>query len=107
MNCTAKRPNKTMETHGPLVSDIAVGFTMLSPLICLIAAYLWAWVVGRRSFARRYALSDGQLTTVCHDRARFHDTGEPIDEVVAQCEPSGAVYSGHFFALVHFGNCRR
>jgi hypothetical protein len=35
-----------METHGPLVSDIAVGLTMLSPLICLIAAYLWASVVG-------------------------------------------------------------
>jgi hypothetical protein len=31
---------------GPLVSRIAVGFTMLSPLVCLIAAYLWAWVVG-------------------------------------------------------------
>jgi hypothetical protein len=31
---------------GPLVSSIAVGFTMLSPLVCLIAAYLWAWVVG-------------------------------------------------------------
>jgi hypothetical protein len=30
----------------PLVSSIAVGFTMLSPLVCLIAAYLWAWVVG-------------------------------------------------------------
>jgi hypothetical protein len=31
--------------NGPLVSSIAVGFTMLSPLVCLIAAYLWAWVV--------------------------------------------------------------
>jgi hypothetical protein len=31
---------------GPLVSRIAVGFTMLSPLVCLIAAYLWARVVG-------------------------------------------------------------
>lgn len=31
---------------GPLVSSIAVGFTMLSPLIFLIAAYLWGWVVG-------------------------------------------------------------
>jgi hypothetical protein len=29
----------------PLVSTIAVGFTMLSPLIFLITAYLWAWVV--------------------------------------------------------------
>ena len=35
-----------METHGPLASKIAVGFTMLSPLVCLIAAYLLAWVVG-------------------------------------------------------------
>jgi hypothetical protein len=31
---------------GSLVSSIAVGFTMLSPLVCLIAAYLWARVVG-------------------------------------------------------------
>ena len=31
---------------GPLVSSIAVGFTMLSPLVCLIAAYLWARIVG-------------------------------------------------------------
>ncbi len=31
---------------GPLVSSVAVGLTMLSPLIFLIAAYLWAWVVG-------------------------------------------------------------
>jgi hypothetical protein len=31
---------------GPLVSSIAVGFTVLSPLVCLIAAYLWARIVG-------------------------------------------------------------
>jgi hypothetical protein len=31
---------------GPLVSNIAIGFTMLSPPVCLIAAYLWARVVG-------------------------------------------------------------
>jgi hypothetical protein len=31
---------------GPLVSSIAVGFTMLSPLICLIATYVWALVTG-------------------------------------------------------------
>jgi hypothetical protein len=31
---------------GRVVSSIAVGFTMLSPLVCLIAAYLWAWVIG-------------------------------------------------------------
>jgi hypothetical protein len=29
-----------------VVSSIAVGFTMLSPLVCLIAVYLWAQVVG-------------------------------------------------------------
>ena len=31
---------------GPLVSSIAVGFTMLSPLVFLVALYLWAWAVG-------------------------------------------------------------
>jgi hypothetical protein len=31
---------------GPVVSSIAVGFTILSPLVCLIAVYLWARVVG-------------------------------------------------------------
>jgi hypothetical protein len=31
---------------GPLVSSMAVGFTMLSPLVCLIAAYVWARMVG-------------------------------------------------------------
>jgi hypothetical protein len=31
---------------GPLVSSIAVGFTMLSPLIFLVTAYLWARVIG-------------------------------------------------------------
>jgi hypothetical protein len=31
---------------GSLVSSIAVGFTMVSPLVCLIAAYLWAQMVG-------------------------------------------------------------
>jgi len=31
---------------GPLVSSIAVGFTMLSPLVFLVAAYLWARVIG-------------------------------------------------------------
>ncbi|HJW38513.1 MAG TPA: hypothetical protein VJ420_07855 [Candidatus Udaeobacter sp.] len=31
---------------GPVVSSIALGFTMLSPLVCLIAVYLWAQVVG-------------------------------------------------------------
>jgi hypothetical protein len=35
-----------METHGHLVSNIAVAFTMLSPVVCLIAAYLWAAFVG-------------------------------------------------------------
>jgi hypothetical protein len=31
---------------GPSVSSIAVGFTMVSPLVCLIAAYFWARMVG-------------------------------------------------------------
>jgi hypothetical protein len=31
---------------GSLVSSIALGFTMVSPLLCLIAAYLWAQMVG-------------------------------------------------------------
>jgi hypothetical protein len=31
---------------GPVVSSMAVGFTMLSPLVCLIAVYLWARVIG-------------------------------------------------------------
>jgi len=32
---------------GPLVTSIAVGITMLSPLVCLMAVYLWAWIAGR------------------------------------------------------------
>ena len=32
--------------NGPLVSSIAVGFTMLSPLVFLATAYLWARVIG-------------------------------------------------------------
>jgi hypothetical protein len=31
---------------GPVISTIAVGFTILSPMVCLTAAYLWARVVG-------------------------------------------------------------
>jgi hypothetical protein len=30
----------------PSVSNIAVGFTMLSPLVFLVAVYLWARVAG-------------------------------------------------------------
>jgi len=30
----------------PLVSSIAVGFTILSPLVFLLTAYLWARVIG-------------------------------------------------------------
>ena len=33
------------KSTGPLVSGIALGLTMLSPLICLIGAYFWALVV--------------------------------------------------------------
>jgi hypothetical protein len=32
--------------NGPLVSSIAVGFTMLSPLVFLVTTYLWARVIG-------------------------------------------------------------
>jgi len=32
--------------HRRSVSNIAFGFTMLSPLVCLVTAYLWAWVIG-------------------------------------------------------------
>jgi hypothetical protein len=31
---------------GPTFSSIAMGFTMLSPLVFLVTAYLWAWVIG-------------------------------------------------------------
>jgi hypothetical protein len=32
-----------MKTHGPLATNIAFWFTMLSPLIGLIIAFLGAW----------------------------------------------------------------
>ena len=34
------------QSNGSLVSSIAVGFTMLSPLVFLVTAYLWARVIG-------------------------------------------------------------
>jgi hypothetical protein len=34
------------QLNAPLVSTVAVGFTLVSPLVCLIAVYLWAWVIG-------------------------------------------------------------
>jgi hypothetical protein len=34
------------QSNAPLVSSIAVGFTMLSPLAFLVTAYLWARVIG-------------------------------------------------------------
>ena len=34
------------QTNESLGSNIAVGVTMLSPLLCLFAAYLWAMIVG-------------------------------------------------------------
>jgi hypothetical protein len=36
-----------METHGPLVTTIVLWLTMLSPLICLVAAFLGAWFFGQ------------------------------------------------------------
>jgi len=32
--------------NGPLVSNVAVGFAVVSPLVFLFAAYLWARVIG-------------------------------------------------------------
>jgi hypothetical protein len=32
--------------HRRSVSSIAIGFTLLSPLICLVTAYFWAWMIG-------------------------------------------------------------
>jgi hypothetical protein len=34
------------QSNGALVSSIAVGFTMLSPLVFLVTAYLWARLIG-------------------------------------------------------------
>jgi len=34
-----------METHGPLVTNIALGFTMLSPVIALIIEWFLGQVV--------------------------------------------------------------
>ena len=34
-----------MKTHGPLVTNIGIWFTMLSPLIVLIVLLLGAWLV--------------------------------------------------------------
>jgi hypothetical protein len=34
------------QSNGSLVSSIAIGFTMLSPLVFLVTAYLWARMVG-------------------------------------------------------------
>jgi hypothetical protein len=35
-----------METHGPVGTNVALGFVMLSPLIGLMTALLGAWLVG-------------------------------------------------------------
>ena len=34
-----------MNTHGPLISNLGLWFTMLSPLIGLVIALLGAWVL--------------------------------------------------------------
>jgi len=39
-----------METHGSIVTNIAFWFTMLSPLIGLIIAFLGAWFFNQSSF---------------------------------------------------------
>jgi hypothetical protein len=42
-----RAPSSTdKQFNGSLVSSMAVGFTMVSPLVCLIAAYVWARMVG-------------------------------------------------------------
>jgi hypothetical protein len=40
---------KRMKTHGPLATNIALWFTMLSPLIGLIIAFLSTWFFSRLS----------------------------------------------------------
>jgi hypothetical protein len=35
-----------IETHGPAVMNLALGFVMLSPLIVLITGLVAAWLVG-------------------------------------------------------------
>jgi hypothetical protein len=40
-------PSVPQQFHGRSVSSIALGFTTLSPLIFVVAAYLWASFVGR------------------------------------------------------------
>ncbi len=39
-----------METHGPLVTNIALWFTLLSPLIGLIIGVVGAWLFSQPSF---------------------------------------------------------
>jgi hypothetical protein len=36
-----------MKTHGALATEIAVWFTLLSPVIGLVAAFLGAWFFGQ------------------------------------------------------------
>jgi hypothetical protein len=38
-----------MKTHGPVATNIALWFTMLSPALGLIIAFLGAWLFGRLS----------------------------------------------------------
>jgi hypothetical protein len=39
-----------METHGPFATNAALWFTMLSPLIGLLIAFLGAWFFSQPSF---------------------------------------------------------
>ena len=41
-----RAPVSPHQFTGPLVTNIAVKFTVLSPLVCLVAAYLWARIAG-------------------------------------------------------------
>ena len=44
------REFERMETHGSVIISVAVGFTVLSPLIGLIMALLGAWFLSQPSF---------------------------------------------------------
>jgi len=39
-----------METHGPLATNVAVWFTILSPLIGIIIGLLGTWLVSPSNF---------------------------------------------------------
>ena len=38
--------NMEIETHGPAVTNVALGFVMVSPLMGLIIGLLGVWLIG-------------------------------------------------------------